>query len=515
MRKKDLRGENIPTITWLYKRIWLSFFAAMLLPCACASAQSDTTGMALTLSDFSLEDLMNISIYSASKSEESSFDAPLSSSVVTREEIRKAGCTTIMEALRLVPGVIVREVSNGNYDIHIRGLDNVPPNLGMYFFTNSTTLVMIDNRPVYNYLHGGTFWETLPVDLNDVEKIEVVRGPSSAMYGPNAVSGVINIITRKPEKQGWYAIANAQYGRYNTGIANASLGYKFKNNLSIAVTGNFQNRERTQRDYYVVAKDQFVPLDSFITNDSVRKERYPHPKLSMRKYGYNVFLNYQINDKASIAISGGGQTSEVQNEFATTYMATARSTSYNAALRAAVYGLNLQASYLGGIQSPQTGVIQWKWNYNTADVVLDYNMTAVKHLVITPGFSYRRAQYDDRKYINEAIKEGFFNDKVVTNQVAAYLRVDYRAFREKLRLIASARIDKFYGGPKKITPSWVFGATYKPTPNHIVRLVVSRATRAPLLIDNFLHVNTPFYTPQTGPGTIDLLGNTELKPLTT
>src|SRR5580693_5240503 len=164
---------------------------------------------------------MNVPIYSVSKSTESTFDAPLSSSVVTREEIRKAGCTTIMEALRLVPGVIVREQTNGNYTVDIRGLDNLPPNLGVYFMANSTTLVMIDERPVYNYLQGGTFWETLPVDLNDVERIEVVRGPAAAMYGPNAESGVINIITASAKKKGVYVVANGQYGNYNTGIANA------------------------------------------------------------------------------------------------------------------------------------------------------------------------------------------------------------------------------------------------------------------------------------------------------
>src|SRR3989442_9575314 len=117
--------------------------------------KSDSVSSLLRLS---IENLMNIPIYSASKVAESTFDAPLSSSVVTKEQIKRSGCTSIMEALRMVPGVIVREQTNGNYDIHIRGLDNIPPNAGLLFFTSSTTLVMIDNYPVYNYLHGGTFW---------------------------------------------------------------------------------------------------------------------------------------------------------------------------------------------------------------------------------------------------------------------------------------------------------------------------------------------------------------------
>ena len=478
-------------------------------------AQSDSTQKESNLSQLSLEELMDIPIYSVSKTEESTFDAPLSSTVVTREQIKKAGCTSIMEALRLVPGVIVREQSNGNYDIHIRGLDNVPPNSSMYFFTNSTTLVMIDNRPAYNYLHGGTFWETLPVDLNDVEKIEVVRGPSSAMYGPNAESGVINIITRKPEKKGVYAVANGSYGRYNTGIANASVGYKFNDKISFHVSGNFQNRERTQRTYYVVAKHQFVPIDSFITNDSLRDARYPHPKLSMRKYGYNAFFNYQINDRASISLSGGGQNSEVQNLFANNYFTTAKSNSYYANLRAELYGLDLQVAYLTGTQAPNAGVLQWKWDFNTTDVMLEYKLTKVKHLVITPGISYRRASYDDRKYVNESIKEGFFNANVITQSVAAYLRADYTAFQNKLRLIAAGRMDKFFNGPSKISFSWQLMATYKPTPNHIIRIVEARANRAPLLADNHMEVAAAFNSPMTGPAYLELLGNKELKLLTT
>jgi iron complex outermembrane receptor protein len=478
-------------------------------------AQSDSANTSANLTDLSLEALMDIPIYSVSKMEESTFDAPLSSTVITRQEIKRAGCTTIMEALRLCPGVIVREQSNGNYDIHIRGLDNVPPNSSMFFWTNSTTLVMIDNRPVYNYMHGGTFWETLPIDLNDVERIEVVRGPSSALYGPNAESGVINIITRKPEKVGFYAVANAQYGRFNTGIANASFGYKFNEKISAHVSGNFQNRERTQTNYYDVARDQYVPLDTFVPNDSIRHERYPDPKLSMRKYGYNGFINYDINPRASISIQGGGQNSEVQNMFASGYLTTAKSRSYYGNLRADLYGLDVQASYLSGTQSPQTGTIQWKWDFNTTDVVVDYKITQIKHLVLTPGMSYRRASYDDRKYVAEEIKEGFFNANIKTSSLATYLRADYRAFADKLRLIAAGRVDKFFNGPTKVYGSWQFAVTYKPNPNNIIRIVEARANRAPLLIDNFTDVEILFNIPQTGPAKLELLGNKEVKLLTT
>jgi iron complex outermembrane recepter protein len=146
-------------------------------------------------------DLLNQNVTIASKKSEKLFYAPLSTSLVTKEDILRAGCTSIAEALRLVPGLAVFEQSNGNYDVHLRGGSNVQRNSLFSVAGNTTTLVMIDNRPTYNYYLGGTFWETLPIDLNDVERIELVRGPTSAMYGPNAVSGVINIITRNAKER--------------------------------------------------------------------------------------------------------------------------------------------------------------------------------------------------------------------------------------------------------------------------------------------------------------------------
>src|SRR6186713_735975 len=99
------------------------------------------------LYELSLEELMNVPIVSASKKDETLFDAPLSSYTITRAEIDKAGSTSIMEALRLAPGVIVREQSNGNYDIHIRGFDNILRRPSDYSKQNIITLVMIDDRP--------------------------------------------------------------------------------------------------------------------------------------------------------------------------------------------------------------------------------------------------------------------------------------------------------------------------------------------------------------------------------
>ncbi|OQX96792.1 MAG: hypothetical protein B6I24_10825, partial [Bacteroidetes bacterium 4572_128] len=124
------------------------------------------------------EMILNKNVVIASKKKEESFDSPLSTEIISEDEIRQSGATSIVELLRLVSGTIVREKTSGNYDFHIRGGDNVPPNNMMLYSENITTLVMIDNRKVYSYAFGGTFWESFPIEIIDIERIELIKGSS-------------------------------------------------------------------------------------------------------------------------------------------------------------------------------------------------------------------------------------------------------------------------------------------------------------------------------------------------
>src|SRR5687768_3627931 len=262
------------------------------------------------LYSLTLEELMNIPINSASKKNETLFDAPLSSYTITRADILQAGSTSIMEALRLAPGVIVREETNGNYDIHIRGFDNILRTTGVVDKNNTTTLVMIDNRPVFNHNLGGTAWETLPIDINDVERIEIVRGPSAPLFGPNAVSGVINIITKKVTK-GTHAYATIQYGTQNTAIGQASFGKQVTDKLSLAASANFQEKDRFQKEYFNTATGEYEDLSS----DAVRNQRYPHINRAMQKWGANAFANYNPNQHVDLDLTIGLQRSDAQKAF--------------------------------------------------------------------------------------------------------------------------------------------------------------------------------------------------------
>jgi len=139
------------------------------------------------LLDMSLEELMNVEVTSVSKKAESKNDTAAAITVITSEDIRRGGFTSIPEALRVVPGVQVSRIDASRWAISIRGFRQE--------FSNKL-LVLIDGRPVYTPLFGGVIWAEQNVPMQDIDRIEVIRGPGGAIWGANAVNGVINIMTR-------------------------------------------------------------------------------------------------------------------------------------------------------------------------------------------------------------------------------------------------------------------------------------------------------------------------------
>ena len=153
------------------------------------------------LKELSIEDLMNIEVTSVSKVPQRLSQVASAIQVITHDDILRSGATNIPEALRLSPNLQVAQVNSSAWIISARGFNTV--------FANKL-LVLIDGRTVYTPLFGGVLWELQGVLLEDVDRIEVISGPGAALWGANAVNGVINIITRKSqESQGLYASATA------------------------------------------------------------------------------------------------------------------------------------------------------------------------------------------------------------------------------------------------------------------------------------------------------------------
>ncbi len=146
------------------------------------------------LSDFSLEELMDVKVVSISRQTESIQGAAAAVFVISSEDIRRSGAHSIPEVLRLAPGLNVARINSHTWAITSRGFNSR--------FANKLQ-VLVDGRSIYSPMFSGVYWESSSVMLEDIDRIEIIRGPGATMWGANAVNGVINIITAKtqPEKE--------------------------------------------------------------------------------------------------------------------------------------------------------------------------------------------------------------------------------------------------------------------------------------------------------------------------
>ena len=165
---------------------------------------------------------MNMQVTSVSKRTQKVADAAAAIFVITQEDIRRSGATSIPEALRLVPGVQVARIDENKWAISSRGFNGR--------FANKL-LVLIDGRSVYTPLFSGVYWDAQDVMLEDVDRIEVIRGPGATLWGANAVNGVINIIT-KSAKATQSALVTAGGGTETQGFSNLRYGGKLNKDTS-------------------------------------------------------------------------------------------------------------------------------------------------------------------------------------------------------------------------------------------------------------------------------------------
>jgi iron complex outermembrane receptor protein len=156
------------------------------------------------LTKMDLEDLLNVEVTSVSRREQKLSKTGAAIFVISQEDIRRSGATSIPELLRMVPGVDVARLDDSTYAISIRGFNQT--------FADKV-LVLVDGRSVYSQTFSGVFWDQLDVPVEDIDRIEVIRGPGGTMWGANAVNGVINIITKKA-------------GETQGGVVSASTGSK-------------------------------------------------------------------------------------------------------------------------------------------------------------------------------------------------------------------------------------------------------------------------------------------------
>lgn len=451
---------------------------------------------------------MKVKITSASREEESAFNVPMSSFVITEEEIKLSGATSIPEALRLVPGLIVREIANGTYDVSIRGgIDGFPAYF--YTYTNQSILAMIDNRPVFSNLQGGTYWQNLPISLSEIEKIEVVIGPASSLYGPNAVSGVINIISKQPDINQKYHV-NSHFATgakivYGDAYAHVKLNPK----LTLSGSINYELRSRYSSLFYNPKSELYEPIDSIsfaFETDSVKALRYPTPDRSLSKLTTGVNLYYQPHPKVKLtAFANYNRNNALYSLGAVTSVSYHTNNSQTIGIRGNIGKTHLAFSYLNGLQGLTGQYEVNNYHYKNTDSYLDHEFTFLsKNLKIKPAISLQSAYINDKEFTVDVGQFGSFNGEGILYNAAASIKADW-LIKRRLRLIAASRYDRYNYSNKGILSYQLIG-NYKINQRHMLRALTSKSTNGSLLVPILLDTKN-----DAGPNTfLNLFGNKNL-----
>jgi iron complex outermembrane receptor protein len=221
--------RRIATANTLALLLWLMVTGQMTRAQAIASDQKPGEN----LKQLSLEELGDVEVTTVSKDPQQVQKTPAAVFVITQEDIRRSGATSIPEALRLAPGVEVARIDANHWSVAIRGF------AGQF---SKSLLVLIDGRSVYTPLFSGVYWDAQNVMLEDVERIEVVRGPGGTIWGANAVNGVINIIT-KSAKNTHGILATLGGGKVDQGTGGVRYGGSAGKDFNYRIYGMGSIRE--------------------------------------------------------------------------------------------------------------------------------------------------------------------------------------------------------------------------------------------------------------------------------
>jgi outer membrane receptor for ferrienterochelin and colicin len=430
------------------------------------------------------EQVFEETVVTASRTAQSPLDAPNSTSIITEQDIRLSGIIKIPELLRRLAGVDIMEVTGSQTEVSLRGFNQRLSN---------KVLVLVDGRSVYIDLLGATLWASIGVSVEDIERIEVVRGPGSALYGADAFNGVINIITKAPGTGGsgfnvGYGTTNITHGAVWASGRDGATAYR--------LTAGYEFTPRWSREVPPGRADLHL-----LTTDQDSSDRGIHTDAKVtRQLGNDVSVGLQGGYLYGLSeILGEGPINDVIiNGTSTDLMATLNSKHIE--LRAfwnhqdGWNGNN--AAYVGQSLLPGTyndnivdGEAQYVDRFETGkDIVHDLHIGAAYRLKDI-HWTYL-SQYETENH------EGVFaHDAVKIGQkfaVAGDYRADYVPYLN--RVVQSPRAS----------------ALYHPSKQSTVRGIVATAFRTPTFLESY--IGNFIQLPVTGAGEIHLPNAAKVQP---
>ncbi|WP_404369697.1 TonB-dependent receptor domain-containing protein [Corallococcus coralloides] len=427
-------------------------------------------------------------VVTASRRAQSSLEAPNATTVITAEDIRLSGATTLPELLRRVPGADVMAMGVGSANVSLRGFNQRLAN---------KVLVLVDGRTEYQDFLGLTVWAGLPIGLEEIDRIEVIRGPGSALYGANAMLGVINIITQAPGT-GRRARFGAMAGGGNT-VQGSFVSHGQNGGLRYRASAAYRQEDKWSRDYESGRPDFALqgPAD---------------PDLGQRGARANLSTVYTFQEGQAIGVSGGVHR----------YLTE-------------IYPLGLLRNYyidgLGAYAKAdvELGAVKLKafWNHLSGDAGPQYEAIGQRSLGIQVASNvfngealYARGfELAGEHQVNIGV-EGrlkrvaftYLDDLREEFHAAAFVQDDWRIV-QPLRLIVSYRVDRhplLDKGNPGIAQSPRLSAVFQPIEGHAFRASVATAFREPTFLESYTRLPVPV----PGVNGVSLLttGNRTLRP---
>ena len=452
--------------------------AATVAPRSPESGARETDGVALEAKGSEVyEDV----VYAASRKSQAVLDAPNAVTILTEEDIRLSGARSIPDLLRRVPGMDVMAMSYSDYNVALRGFNRRVAN---------KVLLMIDGRTAYEDFVGGVQWRGLSIDLIDIERIEVVRGPGSAIYGAYAYTGTINIITKRPDAlQGSTAQVHVGNGRrlesvYQYGGVKGPVGVRFS--IGYDRGDKYELEFDPNRvDFTTKVEDPDVSLDLLRMDGRAEYRLSPGARLYM-----GGGLQSGSNELYGVASQRNQQTDGEKFNVRAGYESKAFT------LRAFYSGTRLSST-------PQF----FPTSLDDLGSTVRFDLFSVQP-IYRPEFELggRHALVIGGEYRFKYIEWDYLVDQQQEDHFALFFQ-DIWSISDSFSINVSARLDLHpLIGPLG-SPRVAF--IYKPSPNQALRLSVGTAFRQPTMAETYLELAG---TSPVAASAIQLVGFRDLDP---
>ncbi|TAL05303.1 MAG: TonB-dependent receptor [Verrucomicrobia bacterium] len=445
------------------------------MPAARADSALESATKNPSICDFDLEQLMRVKVISVSKREEELSAAPAAIYVISGEDLQRSGVTTLADALRGVPGLDVARIDAHRWAVSSRGFNNE---------LASKLLVLDDGRSVYTPLFSGVYWDTFDRMFEDVDRIEVIRGPGATLWGANAVNGVINLIS-KSAKDTQGLLFSAGGGTEEEGFVSARYGGKIGDNAYARVYGKFFNRD-----------------ESVLANGTGANDDW-----WMSRGGFRV--DWDVNDTSLMTFQGDvydGMEHQVRTEVIATspYLVTARHTDH-------VEGGNLLARWTRTFSPDSELSLQTYYDHSEResglplerrdlfDLDLQHRCSLVPRNVAVWGVGYRLTADD----VDNSFAVSLNPDRRTTHVFSAFIQDEIAVVEDCLHLTLGTKLEHNDFTAWEVQPGARLAWT--PCESQTFWASISRAVRTPSRAEDDVRLNFP--ADATGTNLFSILGD--------